>query len=237
MRTFSWAGGIALATAVGTGYLACEWVHHQPAGCCVQSCHAPEIGETSEQPPPRPDLTEPVEEIDLTCLPMPLPHSFTHHTPEPPLANAPPGAVRPAHYELPVGPVDGPPAPLAMPYLKDDADDAPAKLPMLDDAPPAAAVPSGLLFEAVKKFFQDAAKLPAFSVPRCPSLPPMTDELPPGEAQAAPEAGEAQEAPPVRTPIRLAPIRPTTDSPPRAKVDTMEARPGEGRKLKLTEPY
>src|SRR5262249_49899282 len=152
------------------------------------------------------------------------------HTPEPPLANAPAGSVRAAHYELPVGPVDGPAPPLAMPYLKDDVDDAPAPLPMLGDAlpplPPAGET-CGPLFDAVMKFFQDPARLPAPSAPQCPNLQPMHDELPPGAAKAPPDSGEAQEAPLVRTPVRLAPIRPVADATPRPRVDTMEVRPGE----------
>jgi hypothetical protein len=110
----------------------------------------------------------PAEVIDLTCVPLTRPGD-DRHTAEPPLAEG--DAVRPVHFERPAVSEDGsqpPPMPLTMPYLTDDAE-PPAKLPMLiesgeeADEPPHACghKPCGPVWEAVRSYFENAARLPS----------------------------------------------------------------------------
>src|SRR5437868_787591 len=160
MRLFSWAGITALATAAGGGFLAGDAVHrHDPV--TIQVCDA--AGELSEAPPVRPVLTppQPLEEIDPACPPT-LGTGFALQSPEPPLADEPAtGVVRPVNYEPP-GWRDGSGLFAPMPYLTDDP--APGLLPPVGDvpelAPDSVSGPDSPLFQAVRRFMDNAARLP-----------------------------------------------------------------------------
>jgi hypothetical protein len=186
MRIFSWAGGVALAAAVGVGYLANELAHQRDAvTCCLRTLDAPEIVEASEAPPSDGPRLEPAEVIDLSCVPSAVTVNQFVQTTEPPLAApaALPDFLRTVNFELPAGAPDGPELPPSLPYLKDDADAPPARLPVLADAPPAGE-PSGPAYEAVKKFFQDAAQLPVTD--KVPLGQPPVCERPPDAEVGAP---------------------------------------------------
>jgi hypothetical protein len=144
---------MSLAAAAGAGYFAGVSAHrHDPA--ILQVCDAG--GELSEAPPSRVTPPQPVDEIDLTCLPSPK-AAMAPQSMEPPLADA--DAIRTVRFDLPVEAPIGPEVPATMPYITDDS--APAPLPPLGDVPlvpPAAAVapsapdPNNPIYQAVKRF-------------------------------------------------------------------------------------
>jgi hypothetical protein len=163
MRLFSWSGISALACAATGGFLAGEAVHRRDVAA-IQLCEA--SGELCDAPPTRFNPPQPIEEIDLTCPPM-MVEAFAPQSMEPPLADAPADAIRTVNFELPAGsPVD-PAARWYMPYLTDDG--APAPLPPLGEVPllnpPTPMLsptpdPSDPIYQAVKRFFDNAAILP-----------------------------------------------------------------------------
>lgn len=221
MRLFSCSGWAAIATAAVAGYLTSEAVH------CVRSRqHAgPMIGfyeesDIVDRSVPGTLPTLPAEEIDLTCLPPKPPEEANRQTSEPPLADGP-EVVRAIEYrpDPDVAGPELPPAPPRISYLTDD-DPPPAVLPMPegDDAANAYPArqctepPAGPVWDAVAKFFADAAKSqPAAHVDKLPALPgqefnwlrevrwlpicepdainPNLGKPPTGEYQVTPEVG------------------------------------------------
>jgi hypothetical protein len=208
MRLFSWAGGAALAAAAGFGFLAGEaWHRHDPANCVEVRDGTAEISEAPPTLAAAPALPppQPVEEIDLSCLPR---MSYVVQSIEPPLADRTTDTMsRPASFELPASPPEMPSAPLTMPYITDE----PAPLPPLGDVPALAPNADNPLFQAVRSYFEEAARLPVAPAE-------ITDKVPLGK----PPTSEHPSA----VPHRLAPI-PAATNPARPKVDTMEVRPGE----------
>jgi hypothetical protein len=163
MRLFSWSGVSALACAATGGFLAGEAVHRHDAAV-IQVCDAG--GELCDVPPTKLSPPQLIEEIDLTCPPT-LAEAFGPQSMEPPLADGPPDAIRTVNFELPAGPpIDAEALPF-MPYLTDDG--APGPLPPLGDVPllnpptpvtPSTPDPSDPIYHAVKRFVDNAAKLP-----------------------------------------------------------------------------
>lgn len=149
MRLASWAGVPALGFAFATGFVANELVHRHgfPAAVPVVVSAGEEL---SEAPPVRMLPPTPVEEIDLTCQSFAVGPQST----EPPLAGESASHFRTVSFELPAGSPED--APLErMPYITDDAADAPATLPPLGDVPPLVPTPGddNPLFKAVKVYF------------------------------------------------------------------------------------
>jgi hypothetical protein len=177
MRLNSWSGWAALATAAVVGYLTSEAVH----GLRGRELAEPMIGFVEESefvdrgvPGKLPTL--PAEEIDLTCLQQNPPAEINRQTTEPPLADGP-EVLRAIEYRpdpdlVDTGVSELPPPPPRIPYLTDDyPPPAIPPMPAGDDAANAYPVrqcsdpPTGPIWEAVAKFFGDAAKsLPAAHV-------------------------------------------------------------------------
>jgi len=181
------------------GYLTSEAVH----GIRARE-HAPPTIDFAEEsefvdrviPGRLPSL--PAEEIDLTCLQQKLPEEINRQTSEPPLADGP-EVVRAIEYrpDADVGVPAGVelPAPPRIPYLTDDASQPPATLPMPegDEAANAYPVrncaepPTGPVWDAVARFFGDAAKsLPAAHVETRPALPGEDESEGPWDAHSRP---------------------------------------------------
>jgi len=197
MRLFSWTGWAALATAAVAGYLTSEAVHGDRGREHARSMIGfAEESEFVDRAIPGKLPTLPAEEIDLTCMPQRAPEEINRQTSEPPLADGP-EVVRAAR-TIPEGveywPDPGstpvlvsggffePPPPLRIPYLIDD-DFPPAVLPMPDgdDAANAYPVrqciepPAGPIWDAVSKYFGDAAKcLPSAHIEKPPAEPDET---------------------------------------------------------------
>jgi hypothetical protein len=192
MRLFSWSGWAALATAAVAGYLTSVAVHgdrgHKHA---LPIFDFAEESEFVDRGIPGKLPTLPAEEIDLTCLPQKPPEEINRQTAEPPLADGP-EVVRASQY-LPDGTINVEtgiartevpemPVPPRIPYLTDDDPPAPANLPITvsdgEDSVNAYPVrqcsgtPSGPIWEAVSRYFADAARcLPAARIEKRPALP------------------------------------------------------------------
>lgn len=240
MRLFSWPGITALACAAGGGFLAGKVVHRHDVAV-LQICDG---GELCDAPPIRLIPPKPVEEIDLGC-PSSLVESFSPQSMEPPLADMP-DVIHTVRFELPAGAPVGPQAPSFMPYLTDDGE--PALLPPLGDAPllpPPAATPlvgdpSNPIYQAVKRFIDNAVKSPEY-----PSDGPPIDqtekernlgaewrrawlENPP--STKAPSHVVTDKVPLGKPPVSEHPSAMTPEkSPPKPnpKADTTDVRPGD----------
>jgi hypothetical protein len=186
MRLFSWAGWAALATAAVAGYLTNEAIHSDRArDHALPMIGFAEESEFVDRAAPGKLPTLPAEEIDLTCLQQKPPEEAKRQTSEPPLADGPdvlraieyrpdPDVV--AEHALPAEPELPPPA--RIPYLTDDT--LPAVLPMPEGEDSANAYPvrqcteppSGPVWDAVSKFFADAARMvPSGHIDSPPALP------------------------------------------------------------------
>jgi hypothetical protein len=154
MRLFSWAGFSALVIAATAGFLGGEAVHrHDPVD--IRVCDG---GELSDAPPAvfRAAPLLPPQPLEETSAPPAL-LAFSGQSVEPPLAEQPvAGPIRTASFEQPTGPELQP----RMPYLSDDP--APALLPPLGDVPvlPSTPDPDNPIFQAVKRFIDNAARPP-----------------------------------------------------------------------------
>jgi len=193
MRLFSWSGWVALATAAVAGYLTSVAVHgdrgHEHA---LPIMDFAEESEFVDRGVPGKLPTLPAEDIDLTCLPQRPPEEINRQTAEPPLADGPdvlraieyrpdPDLNQPSTILEPVfkrSPELQPP-PSSIPHLTDDAP-PPDILPMPDgeDAAnaypvrPCTEPPAGPVWEAVSKFFAEAARcLPAAHIETPPAFP------------------------------------------------------------------
>jgi hypothetical protein len=176
MRLFSWAGWAALSAAAGVGFY---------AGESVSQCHPAVLevrasgGELCDAPPTNLSPPTPVqEEIDLTCLPAST-VAFSAQSTEPPLADpsAEQGVIQPVGFELPAAAAAEPEAPARMPYLTDDGE--PAPLPPLGDVPlltPATPETGNPIYQAVKKFVDDAVRLPEMPVEKKNRINALSDQ-------------------------------------------------------------